>query len=76
MSPTLESFMKREQMSDADLAARIGKDRTLVNRLRRGLVKPTLEVASQIEAITDGEISMQSWVDASPNCPEPQADAA
>lgn len=64
MSTLLDAFMKREKIADADLAARIGKDRTLVNRLRRGLVRPTLEVASQIEAVSNGEITMQSWVDA------------
>jgi DNA-binding transcriptional regulator YdaS (Cro superfamily) len=64
MSTPLQTFMDREKIGDADFAALIGKDRTLVNRLRRGLVRPTLDVASQIETVTKGEIPMQSWVDA------------
>lgn len=48
----------------------IGKDRTLVNRLRRGVVKPTLEVAAEIEAKTGGGVPMQSWLS------QPQSTAA
>jgi len=62
MKTELDSFMKSKGVSDAELAALIGKDRTLVNRLRRGLVRPTLDVAARIEAVTSGEIKMQSWV--------------
>ena len=71
MSTPLDTFMKDKGMGDAELAALIGKDRTLVNRLRRGLVRPTLDVAGQIETVTDGKITMQSWIEA-----EPTADAA
>lgn len=53
--------MDREKVNDADFAALIGKDRTLVNRLRRGIVRPTLEVAADIEAHTKGAVPMQAW---------------
>jgi transcriptional regulator with XRE-family HTH domain len=56
--------MKRHKLGDAEFALRIGKDRSLVNRLRRGEVRPTLDVAGQIEAKTNGEVPMQAWVDA------------
>lgn len=70
MSTPLDSFMKRKGIGDTELATLIGKDRTLVNRLRRGLVRPTLDVAGQIEAVTEGEITMQSWVHEAPEEPE------
>ena len=41
----------------------IGKDRSVVNRIRRGDVRPTLDVAAQIEASTNGEVPMQAWVE-------------
>lgn len=62
MSTPLQSYMEREKVNDAEFAALIGKDRTLVNRLRRGVVKPTLEVAAEIEAKTGGGVPMQSWL--------------
>lgn len=61
MSTPLATYMEREEISDADFAALIGKDRSLVNRLRRGLVRPTLDVAAEIEAKTAGAIPMQAW---------------
>lgn len=63
--------MERKNIGDAEFAALIGKDRSLVNRLRRGDVRPTLDVAAKIEAVTDNEVPMQAWVD-----DVPQADAA
>lgn len=56
--------MKQHKLGDAAFALQIGKDRSLVNRLRRGEVRPTLDVAAQIEAKTNGEIPMQAWVEA------------
>lgn len=57
--------MKREKLGDADFAALIGKDRTIVNRIRRGIVRPTLDVAAAIEKSTDGAIPMQAWTPSS-----------
>lgn len=64
--------MERKKIGDAEFAVLIGKDRSLVNRLRRGAARPTLEVAAQIEAVTGGVVPMQAWVDRDPK----QADAA
>lgn len=55
--------MERKELGDADFAALIGKDRSLVNRLRRGEVRPTLEVAARIEEVTEGDVPMQAWVE-------------
>lgn len=63
MCTPLASYMDRHKFNDADIASLIGKDRTLVNRIRRGIVRPTLEVAADIEAKTGGEIPMQAWVE-------------
>lgn len=62
MTTPLASFMEREGLSDADIATLIGKDRSLVNRLRRGEVRPTLDVAAEIETKTNGQVPMQAWV--------------
>jgi DNA-binding transcriptional regulator YdaS (Cro superfamily) len=62
MSTPLANYMSEHEIGDAEFALRIGKDRTLVNRLRRGEVKPTLEVAAAIERETDGKVVMQAWI--------------
>jgi DNA-binding transcriptional regulator YdaS (Cro superfamily) len=62
MDTPLAAYMQRKEIGDAEFALLIGKDRSLVNRIRRGEVRPTLEVAAQIESHTAGEIPMQAWV--------------
>lgn len=64
MSTPLAAYMQSKKIGDAEFASLIGKDRSLVNRIRRGEVRPTLDVAAAIEAQTDGAIPMQAWVDA------------
>lgn len=71
MTTPLAAYMERKNIGDAEFAALIGKDRSLVNRLRRGDVRPTLDVAAKIESVTDNEVPMQAWVD-----DVPRADAA
>ena len=66
MATPLADYMDRHQIGDADFAARIGKERSVVNRLRRGNVRPTLDVAAQIEKETNGEVPMQAWVAIAP----------
>ena len=63
MLTPLADYLKRHSLTDAEFASRIGKDRSLVNRIKRGEVRPTLDVAAQIESETAGEIPMQSWID-------------
>lgn len=63
MTTPLARYMDAQSLSDAEMAALIGKDRSLVNRLRRGEVKPTLEVAALVERHTAGAVPMQAWVE-------------
>lgn len=62
MSTPLDAYLRRESVNEADFAARIGRDRSMVNKLRRGVIKPTLELAATIEIETSGEVTMGSWV--------------
>lgn len=63
MSTALDDYLKRHGIGDADFGVLIGRDRTMVSKLRRGLLRPTLEVAAAIETNTGGEVPMQSWVE-------------
>jgi transcriptional regulator with XRE-family HTH domain len=61
MSTPLSAYMKRERVKDAEFAAAIGKDRSLVTKLRNGSVRPTIDVAAAIERETGGAVPMQAW---------------
>jgi transcriptional regulator with XRE-family HTH domain len=62
MTTPLSTYMKRERVTDAAFAAAIGKDRSLVTRLRNGTVRPTIDVAGAIERETRGAVPMQAWI--------------
>jgi ribosome-binding protein aMBF1 (putative translation factor) len=64
MITPLASYMDREGINDADLAALIGRDRSMVNKLRRGRARPTLDLAAAIERETKGAVPMNAWVEA------------
>lgn len=53
--------MHSNEISDADFAALIKRDRSFVNKLRRGIVRPTLDLAAVIETKTCGDVPMQAW---------------
>lgn len=55
--------MEREGIDDPTFASMIGRDRSIVSKLRRGIITPTLDIAAKIERITSGAVPMQAWVD-------------
>jgi hypothetical protein len=63
MSTALDAFLKRENIDDPTFAASINRDRSIVSKIRRGVLRPTLDVAAAIEAATRGEVPMQAWTD-------------
>jgi plasmid maintenance system antidote protein VapI len=63
MSTPLARYLDDHSISDAEFAPLIEKDRSIVNKLRRGRVRPTLDVAAAIERVTDGAVKMQHWTD-------------
>lgn len=65
MVTALAAYMSRESIGDAAFAEAIGCDRSYVNKLRRGVVRPTLDLAGVIEAKTHGAVPMQAWIDSS-----------
>jgi plasmid maintenance system antidote protein VapI len=63
---TLEQFMRETGTSDTALAQAIGRDRTFVSRLRRGLVKPSLDTAVAIERFSDGAVRAGDFIPLAP----------
>jgi hypothetical protein len=62
MSTALDIYLKRKKIGDAEFAPLIERDRSMVSKLRRGIVRPTIDLADAIEKATDGEVPMKSWV--------------
>jgi hypothetical protein len=62
MDIALDTYLRERSISDAEFGAIINRDRTIVSKLRRGVLLPTLEVAGAIEVATDGQVPMQAWV--------------
>lgn len=63
MTTPLDSYMTEQAIDDADFGKLIGRDRSMVSKIRRGVIRPTLTVAARIEQHTAGKVTMQSWVD-------------
>lgn len=66
MRTALDTYMAAHKLNDSDFASLIERDRSLVNKLRSGRAKPSLELAARIEAATAGAVPMSSWVGAAP----------
>jgi ribosome-binding protein aMBF1 (putative translation factor) len=59
---TLADWMRRNGVRDNEVAKAINRDRSIVSRIRRGELVPTLSVAVAIERLTKGAVAVQSWV--------------
>lgn len=53
---TLEKYMELTGLTDAELAEKLGRDRTTVTRLRNGSAKPSFEVMLALERLSEGMI--------------------
>jgi transcriptional regulator with XRE-family HTH domain len=57
----LETYMKLHSLTDDAMAEKIGKDRTMVGRYRRGEVVPPSEVIRDIQAVTNLAVQFNDW---------------
>ncbi|MDQ2763131.1 MAG: helix-turn-helix domain-containing protein, partial [Pseudomonadota bacterium] len=62
MSSPLGSYLQRNGITDSMFALQIGRDRSTVSRLRRGVLRPTLDLAAAIERVTEGQVPISGWV--------------
>lgn len=67
---TLSEFLLQSRIKQRDFAAMIGVDQSVVSRLVRGVVRPSLKLAFQIEGATGGSVPARSWVlfENAPDC--------
>ncbi len=62
MSTELDIYLREREVSESDFGDLIGRDRSMVNKLRRGRLRPTLDLAASIERVTGGAVPIKSWV--------------
>lgn len=60
----LAQYMKLKSVSDEEMAALLGKERTVVGRYRSGKVTPPLDVIAKIESLTDRAVSYEDFLPA------------
>lgn len=58
----LHQFMQMAGLTDEQMAEKIGKDRTLVSRYRRGDVTPPLDVIAKIEDATSRAVTFRDFL--------------
>ncbi len=59
----LSTYLTRHKLSQRTFAERIGVDPSIVSRLVRREIKPSLELAVTIQRETKGKIKAESWVE-------------
>lgn len=61
----IAAYMKDKELTDAEFAARIGVDRSVVTKLRAGKIAPSLKTAGRIIEATSGAVTLESLLRAS-----------
>lgn len=58
----LSDYMKAARLTDAKFAEKINRDRAHVSRLRRGVQKPSFELAEEIARVTGGKVKPNDFM--------------
>lgn len=58
----LARWMKDAAINDAQLAGRVGCDRTTITRLRQGKTTPSLALVARILAVAEGRLSANDFL--------------
>lgn len=59
---TLHEFLEKNEMTEAEFAAKIGKNQTTVGRYKRLEHFPSVKMILKIERVTDGKVKYKDWV--------------
>lgn len=58
----LQTYLTKHGIADPEFAKKIGKDRSLVSKYRRGKAKPSIDVIAKIEAATSRAVTFRDFV--------------
>lgn len=73
---TLSEYLdkhKADGVSEATLAAAVGVDRSQINRLKRGVGRPSWDLLVRIKEATGDAVTPNDFLTAPPSEPQPQA---
>lgn len=59
----LHEYLSREGLTQRAFASLVGVDQSIVSRLKKGEMTPSLPLAARIERATGGAVPMESWVE-------------
>lgn len=59
----LDAYLREQQTPASEFAKRIGVSDPYLSKIRRGVFRPSLEVAVRIERVTGGAVSASSWIE-------------
>jgi transcriptional regulator with XRE-family HTH domain len=59
----LADYMRAKKLKDEQVAAKIGRSRPTVSRIRRKLVRPEWDTIKRITAFTKGAVTAADFVD-------------
>lgn len=57
----LSHWLDREKRTDSWLAERVGRDRSIITRIKNGDALPSVEVAAAIQRLTGGEVTATDY---------------
>jgi len=60
---TLKAYLQKNREKQKDFAARIGASEAAVSRFCKGVAKPSLQQAHDIERATKGKVKTEVWLD-------------
>lgn len=63
----LDQWMTDNGVSNDEMARKLGRDPSVVSRLRRGQTNPSLEVLATLEVVTAGQVTVTDFA-----APRPQ----
>lgn len=59
---TLQEYLEKYDLTEAEFAAKIGKNQTTVGRYKRRTLTPRPPVIAQIQEATKGAVKFKDWV--------------
>ena len=61
---TLDTYLAKSEMTEAAFGEKAGLTQPTINKLRRGLSRPSLRAMRAIEAASSGKVRPNDWLEA------------
>jgi len=58
----LAEWLKAKKLTDAEFGEMVDRDRATINRIKRGINKPSFPLIIVIERVTKNKVRFKDWV--------------